>query len=313
MDEEFLRTGEIGFQRAAYGVLGRSGSDSVSPFHFRGASASPPTTATMPTTSGSHSILAEMATGPDGEPVTRPLRQVVLQTEAGVACVPLSRGWSTDQLRMAVQERRLEGAKPIEVYLDSDEDARASEDYLRTMLRPIFGPFAVDVFRTGTVVDKDITVRPASATISRAYTRGVAKVAFHYFLWVSNIFRGDEDCFAAVREFISRGTGDADAIVSFGQPPFIPGLDEESRVATLSHVFLSRLDAEEVAVSLHFFLGPLLKTPLSTKVTLVRVPPLLFTETQVATCHQAKYDEVEGHDGELVVVDAWVPRVVPGV
>jgi hypothetical protein len=242
VDKEFLRTGEIGFQRAVYGVLGRSGRGTISPFHFKGASADPPTTATMPSSSGDHSILAEFATGTHGEPVTRPLRQLVVQTERTVACIPLPRSWTTVQLKLAVKQRRLDAAKPIEVYLDTDEAPLKSEDYLRTKIRPTFGAFEIDVFRPGAVADPQITELPASANISRAYTRGVAKLAFHYVLWVSNIFRGDEECFREIRDFVSADARNADAIVAFGSlRSFRAWVGESARFASLAHVFVSRL------------------------------------------------------------------------
>jgi hypothetical protein len=265
----------------------------------------------MPAASGDHEILAEYGVAADGTPLVKALRQVVVRTPTEVKSIPLPKGWSAEQFAAAVKARGLEGTTPLEVYLDDDEKPDAATGYLRSMLQPVFGKFgAVNVFGGGRVADGPVRQIPGSADISTRYFRGVAKVGFHYFLWASNIFRGDEPCFEPMRQFIRYGEGHPDSFVEFNQPPVLPELAEGKRLAAVTHMFLARLEASAVWASLHFFLGPLTRTPQSCLVRIASRPPLRFRETTTVTCHQARYIPTLGHDGELTPVDVWVRRIL---
>src|SRR5687768_14690285 len=58
LDEELMRTGYIGFQRAALGIEGRH-EQSVSPYRYRVMRADPPTVMKMPALGREHEVLAE--------------------------------------------------------------------------------------------------------------------------------------------------------------------------------------------------------------------------------------------------------------
>ncbi|MGE3344145.1 MAG: hypothetical protein AB7L71_12000 [Vicinamibacterales bacterium] len=265
----------------------------------------------MPAWSGDHELLAEFLLGPDGQPAAKPLRQVVVKTSDAISTVPFPSGWNAEQFRQALAERGLESATPIEVYLDVDEEMLVAGDARHQLLRSVFGPFEVTVFGGwGAAGHGEIQQLPASAEISRTYVRGLVKTGFHYFLWASNIFRGDESCFEDTRNFVRYDVGDWEAFVQFDQPSFLNPLNEGHRLATLSHLLLSQLDCNEASVTLHFFLGPLMRTPRATQIRLARQPPLLFKGTRRVTCHHARYLEVEGHDGDLIAVDVWDPRII---
>ena len=144
LDQELLRTGWTGFQRALRGIEGRHGTASVSPFHYKAIQADHPTRMMMPALDRSHEVLSEAYTDEEGKPSARPLRQVVLRMPAGrMECVPFPRRWNAEQLREAVNSRHLEDGMPAELYLEDDENVTNQETPyamgIRELLTTVFG------------------------------------------------------------------------------------------------------------------------------------------------------------------------------
>src|SRR5438552_3966772 len=89
LDEELMRTGPTGFQRALQGVEGRSRHSKVNPFHYRAMNADQPLKLMMPVLHADHLVLAESYRDDNERDSSRPLRQIVLRTADGrVECVP---------------------------------------------------------------------------------------------------------------------------------------------------------------------------------------------------------------------------------
>jgi hypothetical protein len=98
LDQELMRTGPTGFQRALSGIEGRHGSP-VSPYRYKTTRAVPPTTMKMPVPGLSYEVLAEGYRNEKGQSAARPLRQVVLKMPDGrTESVPFSRGWNAEHL-----------------------------------------------------------------------------------------------------------------------------------------------------------------------------------------------------------------------
>ena len=220
VDEELARTGTTGWLRAVHGIEGRSGPSQVSPFSYRAMSAEQPTVLKMPDPTGVHQVLGEAVPDAERGHVAQQIRQLVFRrADSSRECVPFPRAWTSEQVKRAVQERHLEEAELIEVYLDVDEIPESEN--MRGVLREVFGKVEVPCWygenEPGSVGRVEI-----AAGITPNYLRAVAKVAFHYFLWVSNLCRGDEREFAAVRDFIRNGVGDGRAFVQIRNEPVIP-------------------------------------------------------------------------------------------
>ena len=101
-----------------------------------------PTTMMMPAIGRVHQIQGEAYTDAEGRPSARPIRQVVLKMPDGsMQSVPFPRGWTADQLRMAVVNRGLETGTLQELYLEDDEvftDQEAPHALeIRTLLRTV--------------------------------------------------------------------------------------------------------------------------------------------------------------------------------
>ena len=319
LDEELMRTGFTGFQRALLGVRGRHGTSGVSPFQYRAMQAGQPTTMMMPALGRNHQIQGEAYTDEEGRPSARPIRQVVLRMPDGsMQSVPFPRGWTADRLRTAVVNRGLEAGTLEEVYLEDDEvfaDQEAPHALgIRALLSSVFGDeFSAQVY--GGSGERTQNRLAMVAGINTTYLRAVAKVAFHYFLWACPILRGDDPAFAEIRAFISDGTGNWRELVQLDAPQFLPLLEQGYLPARTSHFFHSVLTRDEARAFVQFFVGPG-SLPPPALVRLAANP--LVTEGRFFTCHQACYfddtaEDGDGHNGELVTIDTWDRRIVmPG-
>ncbi len=314
LDEELIRTGHTGFLRSLLGVRGRHRAPSASPFQYRAMQAEQPTTMMMPAVGRSHQTQSEVYTDSEGQPVARPIRQVVLEMPDGsMQSVPFPRCWTVDELKTAVVNRRLEKGTPRELYLEDDE-VFTNQDapnalQIRTLLSSVFsGEFRVRVYRgEGERTQSRLVMK---AGINTTYLRAVAKVAFHYFLWACPILRGDDPAFAEIRAFITDGTGNCRDLVQLDVPPFLPVFEQGDLYRT-SHFFHSTLTRDEARAFVQFFVGPFGSPPLA-MVHLAAHP--LIIDGSFFTCHQACYFadgfDDQGHQGELVTIDTWKRRIV---
>ena len=317
LDQELIKTGPTGFQRALHGVQGRHGPSKVSPFHYKAMQADQPTKMMMPALGRQHQLLAETYTDEEGRPSAQPIRQVVLKMPDGcMECVPFPRDWTVDQLRTAVSNRELESGTLEEIYLEDDEVVTDQEAPLaleiRTLLSSVFGGGFRGLQVYGGPGERTQNRLVMEAGISTLYLRAVAKVAFHYFLWACPILRGNEPAFTEIRAFISDGTGNWRNFVQLNAPQFLPFLQRGSLPERTSHFFHSVLTCDEARAFVQFFVGPS-ELPLPARVRLA-VNPLL-TEGKDFACHQACYfdddaDRADGHDGELVTIDTWERRII---
>ena len=229
--------------------------------------------------------------------------------------VPFPRGWTADHLRTAVVNRGLEAGTLQELYLQHDETFTDQEAPnargIRTLLSSVFGEgFRADVYGGDGERSQNRLVMVAG--INTAYLRAVAKVAFHYLLWACPVLRGDDPAFAEIRAFILDGTGDWRTLVQLDAPQFLPLLRRGCLPARTSHFFHSVLTPEEAVAFVQFFVGPT-GLPPPARVRLA-VNPLMIVARNV-TCHQACYftelaPDGEGHQGELVTINAWERRIV---
>ena len=188
-----------------------------------------PTTALMPAPFGEHKILADVYRDDSGEPCARPLRQLVLRNASGdLIPVPWPRAWGVDQIKSALDQRGLGDAELVELYLEDDEELKSFEN--RTQLTEVFGKFGAQAYG-GRGGDRKVRPIALKAGLSRRYLRGLAKMAFHYFLWASPILRGDEQCFDSLRAFIRRDHGEWKDFVELDAPHFLPLLNPGSHLS----------------------------------------------------------------------------------
>ena len=219
-----------------------------------------PTKMMMPALGRHHHLLAEAYTDEEGRSsATQPIRQIVLKMPDGcLECVPFPRGWTADQLRTAISNRRLEAGTFEEIYLEDDEVVTDQEAPLaleiRTLLSSVFGEkFRAQVY--GGSGERTQNRLVMEAGINTLYLRAVAKVAFHYFLWACPILRGNEPAFTEICAFISDGSGNWRDFVQLNAPQFLPILQRGSLPERTSHFFHSVLTRDEARAFVQFFVG----------------------------------------------------------
>jgi hypothetical protein len=242
---------------------------------------------------GTHKVLGEFFKTPTGETRLIAARQLVFKKGDG-AIVPVNfpRGYTVDLLKKLLKVRGVEGATLFEMYLENGESHE--DEALRALLRDAVGPYSVTVF--GGVGEsagrKDVRIE---SNISLAYLRGIAKIAFHYYLKMSNVHTGGELHFQPLRRFIRYGEGDPENFVILIAPHFIEGLAKgESPDAFCPFLALYKFDSF-LTVVLQLFVGP-------EHVTYPSLVLLGISQKRVAhRVHQFTYfdGKMDNFDGEL--------------
>jgi len=269
-----------------------------------------PTAMLMPSPTGEYQVLGEIVHDAErGRPVAQQIRQLIFKrSDSSLERVPFPRAWTSEQVRRVVQERHLEEAKLIEIYLDADEGPETES--VRMILKEVLGKVEARCWY-GKSEPGSVSRVEIAAGITTKYLRAVAKVAFHYFLWVSKLCRGNEREFAAVREFIRDGVGDGRAFVQIREGPFIPQL-RKYVPKQVSHFLLSEQNRTAVGGSLQFFVGPD-HLPPTFHFRLGSSPSRI--DAQSLSAHRVWYfgEKVNGYDGEIETIDVTKRRIiVPG-
>lgn len=203
VDETFCRVGPAALFRQAVGIKGRHSTQSVNPLHYGAVHREPPTRVRTWTDHEQHELLVEpiLARGADH---IQPLRQIVVEKDGKRVPVPLADGWTSENIRVALEEREMLGARLLSVYCDESE-----RESVVGVLRDLFRPFSVPCYNrtVSPLQDRADGISPvvASFIVDDDYYRAVAKMAFHYLLKWCPAITGREGEFAAVRRFISEG------------------------------------------------------------------------------------------------------------
>lgn len=96
------------------------------------------------------------------------------------------------------------------------------------------------------VIKRPITVY----RVTDLYFRAIAKIAFHYFLTVVDIYHGDEDLFGPIRDFIIKGGIVKDFVKQKTKEPILPKLPN-----WWTHIIKMECDCGGIFVYLQFFVN----------------------------------------------------------
>jgi len=310
LDEEILRTGPTGLFRSALGIKGRKGHSEVSPFYYRSSAAVQPTAMTMPSPRGPHEVLTELIPNRGERQSARLLRQIVVKRSDGsLSPVPFPMGWQPEQLRNALALRDLIDSELVEVFLGPDESADnpdSPESYaVRETLTAVFGRFRAKVwYGEG---EAELKWAELSLGISRTYVRALAKVAFHYLLWTSNIWRGDEAEFNSLRRFIRYDEGDWQTYVHPVVPPFLGPIRNGYLPDAHTHFLVADIEPAQVVVFMQFFVGPDSNpAPPAAKVRLAVSPRQVADRKLVGHMVRYHHKKRDGYDAELHPFDVAI-------
>jgi hypothetical protein len=245
-ETQFLRAGPTGFFRWLLGVRGRDG---LSPSPFLGGAAGVPAME-MPgrLPDASYDVLFEVNPGTE---TVQPCRQIVFEHPiAGTRPVRISDRMRKEPQLLAEQlaELRLTGATPIQAYADPEDISWVTELVVGAGGAP-------PNWATADLPAAKIQLA-TTYTVTTAYLRAIAKIAFHYALTVFPELTGMEPEFAAVKQFIWDGTGDADRFVRQRTEQFVANFNASERPTEWMHILAARRTYMAITVNAQFFAGP---------------------------------------------------------
>ena len=133
--------------------------------------------------------------------------------------------------------------------------------------------------------------------VDARFFRAVAKIAFHYLLKTFH-YRGDEEMFAEIRDFILNGTDDFTKFVMYDNSQILEPL-KRGYVPSLYCHFLTVESIEGKILSrLQFFAGPDVGIPHVYTVILARPTTALIFQTGHSFCYYEDRPR-NGFDGEM--------------
>lgn len=141
----------------------------------------------------------------------------------------------------------------------------------------------------------------AGANPTHLYFRGLAKIGFHYFLKHMPEFHGSEDCFASIRDFITRGQVEDVYRFTAGWVNHLTVDDVQARPSPdgYYHRLEAQADCRQLVSRLQFFIGPGFRLPVH---TIYLGPSPLRVEYTRRCAHTFIYSDghcLSGYDGEM--------------
>ncbi len=293
--------------RQVLGIEGRAGHERKNVFEYKASEIEPPVQVMRVDGESLTPILYDVVRqNPDGTLVLTQGRILVVATDMGEHKLRFPKGWGEQQLRAAAEARGLLGGRPVAAHVPAPETIEEFKATSKSVIRAVFGPFQIEVFKT----DLDDPAAPIVPTLLRfnlssQFLRGVAKIAFHYFLWACPSIGGDEPEFEDLKKFIRDGTNDASDFINKLES-LVDRIPADDGVGNNAHVFASASLADDLIVQVHLFsmrVGPSFPTFV---VRLGRRPDAVPASWR--TTHVAAYEEgVAGHDGTLYALPADQP------
>jgi len=198
------------------GIAGRSDHEKKNVFEYKASQLEPPVQVLHQDSGAWRPALVQaIAKNPDGTLEAIRARALTVATAEGKQTMPFPRGWGEKQLRAAAEARGLLGGTLESAQVPPPETVEEFVAASRDILRAVFGPFEMDVYRSR--LDGEIgPIEPTLVrfNLSTAFFRAVAKVGFHYFLWACPQIGGDEPEFSGIRSFVRNGVGEPSAFIN---------------------------------------------------------------------------------------------------
>lgn len=299
IDLELLRSGHTGMTRQVLGIAGRASHEKKNVFEYKASQVEPPIQIFHHESGDWQPAIEQaIAKNPDGTLKAMQARAVTVAIAGQNQTMPFPRGWGEKQLRSAAEARGLLGGKVVSAHVPPPETVDEFIAASRDVLRAVFGPFEMDVYRTRL----DGEVGPVEQTMVRfnlspEFLRGVAKVAFHYFLWACPHIGGDEAEFEPIKSFIRHGVGESSEFINKTES-LVDRIPAEQGPGADCHVLATFCLDDHVLVQVHFFSQAVGAEFPTFVIRLGRRPESL--EENWTRVHVAAYSAgVAGHDGSI--------------
>jgi len=289
VETQFLRAGPTGFFRWLIGIRGRDGLP-PSPFH-RGAAGADPMYLVGRAPAWPFDLLWEAEPGTEN---VCPLRQIVFHHPLlGYRPIGILERFRErpDAFRAHLQEEGLQNATPVHVFAAEDE-----VHWMSSLLQGLGHQSPQEWTRLDAQEQRiDLVV---TVTVTEAYFRAVAKIAFHYLLKVYPELTGLEREFNGIKEFIWNG-GQTDRFVIQRRDQFIANFRVGYRPTNWMHILATERSRGWTKVYAQFFAGPH-SLPLPYEIKIGRDP---------ARIHAAR----QRHAHEFIILEAGVNNAPRGI
>lgn len=257
LDQELIRTGHTGMTRQLLGISGRSGQPSANVFEYKAAQLEKPIEAESATIIPGQLVpIQAIGRNTDGTLKSVQQRTLTIATTEGECMIVFPRGWGAKQLRAAAEARGLIGGRAIRAHAAPPETAAEFIASSLPVVREVFGSSPIDVYETK--MDAPIgetEYRRVRFNLSREYARGIAKLAFHYFLWACPWIGGDEPEFEGIRRFVRDGDGDEHEFLQ-RHDCLVDRTRAKDGVGPDCHMFVAFAKERELLVTVHLFSQP---------------------------------------------------------
>ncbi len=271
LDEQLSRSGIEAWHRKRLGIGGRKAHKKVNPF-YRGSAGGKAIemTAAHPVTG--KVVPLELLGGNE----VRELRCVTLTAEDGTDYViRIFDGMTSEQFKKCINRLPVNKFKTADISA-SEQEAAWVESIIKKGLK-FESRTDWEPSKFGRTFYGPVTVKVRG---DARYFRCIAKIGFHYFLTKMSQFRGDEDCFAAIRGFIisdSTTLADCTRFLTVSRN----SLRSEQRREQWGHILSAGKNDLHLGAGVRLFVGPD-STSRTYDVDLGRNPSLIHCNQSIA-------------------------------
>jgi hypothetical protein len=251
LDEQLCRSSGEAFFRRYLGIKGRKGHVKVNPF-YRGSAGGQRLSLQGESIQTGLKVELEL----DEEKAT-PLRHIqFIAEDNSLHVVPITDDMKEPaQLRAAFDKLGIKRAKQADVYAAPNELGWI--DHLLTGLKSERRDPWGDT-------DTPFTDLRLNFVVTDNYFRCLAKIGFHHFLQRMTQFRGSEDTFRDIRDFIlsGGGIGRCNEFVGLRKKQLLLPLQQGYRPTVWGHLVTAHVDYFNLSAGLQLFVGPEFLSPI---------------------------------------------------
>ena len=295
MDQALVRNSPDALFRVIAGVSGRSSHDEVSPFYY-GLYSGQTIKINGPHPGLGFDVLWEIQPGTEpGTIIGCEANQIILRRGDEHLAFPLPEKDIEPYLRFIIREHDLKGAAVVALFAGDGEDNPLRTETIAAIKAVASATEGASITSAGQIEPGHRVRAEAALPITHTYTRGIAKIAFHYLLaHAGNIFSGHESAFDDVKRYIKTGEGFVGRIALIG----LPIAAESDRLRYYAHVVNVAVGSDEIVARVQLFVGPDVAPP-SWVVRLARNPAYVYTGSFGHAFVLTGDTEGDGHQGEM--------------
>jgi hypothetical protein len=246
LDEQLSRTGIEAWHRIRLEITGRKSHEKVNSF-YRGSAGGKPIEMTGLNPKTGKAVHLELKGGNK----VQELCYAKLTAEDGTDyLIKIPDGMTPQQFKRCVDGLPVKTFKTADISA-SEEDTAWIEELVRSALR-FERPIEWESGALGPILYCPVRVKVSG---DARYFRCIAKIGFHYFLTKMTQFRGDEDCFAAIRDFMVKDGTNLDDCARFVSVEKSP-LQGVEKLRDCGHILSAEKHDSRLISRVQLFAGP---------------------------------------------------------